>query len=395
MPQQKSSALSLKRSRLAAFAAQSVVSGSKPQIAITGVEASPVREPVGGRTYVIVQVKTDAGITGVGETTAVESRLLVERLDQLKAKLIGQDALGLEALKRMIAREAGSALERASIYAAMNMALLDVLGKLSKAPAYEVLGGRTREKARGFAVLHGIDETALRTSMDRAKATGYKAFSVPLKMPQGPTRGRTFYRETHQLLENLRKAAGEGSDFILDCGAQLSASEAAGLAVEFERFHLLWLEEPTAEMNGKAFSKISAESVTPVGIGRNVVDHAEFQNLLRMDSIDVLRPDMARSGISEVRRAAALAESYYVAIAPFHRGGPVGTAAALHAAASVPNFFIQEVPFAADDRDVAMRRELVGADLEKAQDGFLPLPSGHGLGVTLNEDAVRKYALRT
>jgi galactonate dehydratase len=90
-----------------------------------------------------------------------------------------------------------------------------------------------------------------------------------------------------------------------------------------------------------------------------------------------------------------LAESYYVAIAPFHRGGPVGTAAALHAAASVPNFFIQEVPFPADDRDVAMRRELVGADLEKAQDGFLPLPSGHGLGIALNEDAVRKYALRS
>jgi L-alanine-DL-glutamate epimerase-like enolase superfamily enzyme len=61
----------------------------------------------------------------------------------------------------------------------------------------------------------------------------------------------------------------------------------------------------------------------------------------------------------------------------------------------VPNFFIQEVPFPADDRDVAMRRELVGADLEKAQDGFLPLPSGHGLGIALNEDAVRKYALRS
>jgi galactonate dehydratase len=392
MPQRKSSVLSLKRSRLAALAAQAASVARKPQLAITGVSATPVREPRSGRTYVIVQVATDAGAAGVGETTATDGRLLVERLNQLKPKLIGQDALGIEALKKVIAREAGSLLDRTSIYAAMSMALLDVLGKLSKAPAYEVLSGRTRDKARGFAALHGSDETSLKSSMQRAKAAGYRAFSVPLQIPQGPTRGRTFYRETHRLLENLRNAAGEGSDFILDCGAQLSASEAAGLAIEFERFHLLWLEEPTAEINGKAFSKISAESVTPVGIGRGILDHAGFQDLLRMDSIDVLRPDVARSGVLEIRKAAALAESYYVAVAPFHRGGPIGTAAALHAAASVPNFFIQEVPLPADDRDVAMRRELVGADLERAQDGFLSLPGGHGLGVTLNEDAVRKYA---
>jgi galactonate dehydratase len=167
------------------------------------------------------------------------------------------------------------------------------------------------------------------------------------------------------------------------------------LAAEVERFHLLWLEEPTAEINGAAFRKICAENVTPIGIGRGIADNAGFQDLLRMDSVDILRPDIARSGISETRKAASLAETYYVAVAPFHRGGPVGTVAALHAAASLPNFFIQEVPLPADDRDIAMRRELAGAGIERPQDGFLPLPAGHGLGISLNEDALRKYSLRS
>jgi galactonate dehydratase len=379
---------------LAALAAAPAAS-QKPQVAITDVTAVPVQEPVGGRTYVILQAKTDAGVTGIGETTPSHPHLFVQRLGQLKTRLVGQDALGIEAMRRTIARETGSLAEQAPLQAAMNMALLDILGKLSKAPVYEVLRGATRQKARAFAHLHGTGEEPLKASLQRAKAAGYKAFLVPLKMPEGPTRGRSFYRDTHSLLENLRVAGGEGTDLILDCGSQLSAAEAAGLAAEVERFHLLWLEEPTAEINGAAFRKICAENVTPIGIGRGIADNAGFQDLLRMDSVDILRPDIARSGISETRKAASLAETYYVAVAPFHRGGPVGTVAALHAAASLPNFFIQEVPLPADDRDIAMRRELAGAGIERPQDGFLPLPAGHGLGISLNEDALRKYSLRS
>jgi galactonate dehydratase len=380
---------------LAALAARPAPSSQKPQVAITDVTAAAVQEPAGGRTYVVVQVKTDAGVTGVGETTASQPRLLVQRLESMKPRLVGQDAISIEAARRHIAQLGGTITELAPLQAAINMALLDILGKLSKAPVYEVLRGATRQKARAFAHLHGHDEASLNASLQRAKSAGYRAFQVPITMPEGPVRGRAFYRETYALLEKLRAAGGEGTDLILDCGAKLSAAEAAGLAIEFERFHLLWLEEPTAEINGGAFRKISAESVTPIGYGRNIADNAGFQDLLRMDSIDILRPDMARSGISEVRKAASLAETYYVAVAPFHRGGPIGTAAALHAAASLPNFVIQEIPLPADDKDSAMRRELAGVDLEKPQDGFLPLPAGHGLGITLNEDALRKYALRS
>ena len=107
--------------------------------------------------------------------------------------------------------------------------------------------------------------------------------------------------------------------------------------------------------------------------------------------MDVVRPDIAHWGISSARRIGVLAEAYYVAIAPHHEGGPVATAAAIHLAASVPNFFIQHVPLPADPKDREMREALVPGGLESPHDGFLRVPLGAGLGIQVNESALEKY----
>jgi galactonate dehydratase len=86
-----------------------------------------------------------------------------------------------------------------------------------------------------------------------------------------------------------------------------------------------------------------------------------------------------------------MAETYYVAVAPNHDGGPVATAAALHLAASLPNFFIQHVPWPPDERDRRMRSELVSQPVETVRDGFAALPAGPGLGIQVNEGALDKY----
>jgi galactonate dehydratase len=391
MAQQTRSIRDIKLARLAALAAPAAPA-STPQVAIRDVTARAVREPAGGRTYVIVTVETDAGVTGVGETHArPDPRTAVARILEQKANLVGQDALAAETVHRLLAVRNNGRGDLAPVQAAVNMALLDILGKLSKAPVYQVAGGPTRNKARAFAHLHGTDELALKASLQRARAAGYLAFQVPLMIPEGAVRGRTFYRETRELLERLRAAGGENTDFILDCGGRLSTAEAAGLGAELERFHLLWLEEPVASINERAAAKLSGESVTPVGFGRNVDGNNGFQDLLRMEAVDILRPDVARCGITQIRKLASIAETYYLAFAPFHRGGPVGTAAGLHAAVSTANFFIQEVPLPADDRDVEMRRQLAGAAIETVTDGFLALPAGDGLGVTLDEEVLKRH----
>ena len=115
-------------------------------------------------------------------------------------------------------------------------------------------------------------------------------------------------------------------------------------------------------------------------------------DLLREDCVDLLRPNLAQHGLSQIRRIAAVAETYYVAVAPFHDGGPLATAAALHLAASLPNFFIQQIPLPASERDRAFRRSLLSTDVEAVNAGFAALPNGPGWGVTVNQSAVEKAA---
>ena len=144
----------------------------------------------------------------------------------------------------------------------------------------------------------------------------------------------------------------------------------------------------------RAAYRIASENVTPIGFGRFAAEPGVFQDLLRSDAIDVVRPDVGLHGITQARRISALAETYYVAVAPFHDGGPIATAAALNLAASLPNFFIQQIPYPIAEEDRRMRARLAGDLIETVKDGFLQLPRGPGLGITVNEAALREYRER-
>jgi galactonate dehydratase len=222
---------------------------------------------------------------------------------------------------------------------------------------------------------------------------GHRAFMVPLPANDGP-RNSAFPRQVLNYLSKLRQAVGADSDWVLDCGNQLTAAESAGLARTLEPFHLLFLDEPIGSPTASALKKIGEEAVVPLGVGRYETNAARLQELLRAQAIDVPRPSYSTIDISSIRRLAAQAETHYMALAPLHQAGPISTAAALQVAAALPNFFIQEIPIPAYERDRQMRRELVTAAVESPKDGFLPLPTGPGLGITLNEDAVKKYQVR-
>ena len=373
-----------RRLKLAAMAARPAPPTAKPDVAIADLTARAVREPAAGATYVIVRIETDQGTVGYGETHARPNpATAVARVMAARKTVLGLDALASEAVRRSL-----NDLP-AEVLAAVDIALLDIKGKIADAPIYQVLSGRTRDKARAYAPLSGSSFDELKASLDQARAAGFRAFSLPIQIPAGPTRGRQFYADTLDLAEKLRDAGA--ADLVLDCAGRTTAAEAAGLAASFEKFRPLWIDEPTTETNEEALRKISGESATPVGWGRAITDNAKFQDLLRMEAIDVLRPDIALVGISQARRAAALAEAYYTAVAPANRGGPIATAAGLHIAASTPNFVLLEVPFPPDPADRKMRQDLAGPALEQPADGFLNLPTGPGLGIEINEAAIKKY----
>lgn len=162
-----------------------------------------------------------------------------------------------------------------------------------------------------------------------------------------------------------------------------------------ERFHLMWFDEPCPLLSLGAVKKIAAENVTPLGFGRGVTSAGAFQDLVREELVDVLRPDIGRSGITMIRRIAVIGETSYLAVAPYHNGGPIATVAALHLAASLPNFYIQQIPLPAAEEDRRMRAELTGGtNCEVIKDGFAELLTGPGLGITVNERALERYKER-
>jgi galactonate dehydratase len=374
----------IRRARLAAFAPQATAaSGPGSPLQITALRDFPLREPVSGRTYTVIKVQTRGGLEGYGECGSVTAAELAQALKIVR----GKEASQFETVRFQL-KSTPSGLA-----AALNMAMLDLVGRSVKAPIYQVLGGPTRNKCRALAPLEGSTDAELTAAVRRARDAGFRAFLVPTPSTTGRNQGQAFVLAARKRIETLRDAAGPGTDFVLDCGASLPPGDAASLATAFERFHLLWLDEPCPNLNLGALRKISAENVTPLGVGRFIQQPAAFQDLLREEAIDILRPDISLNGISQIRQMAAIAESYYTAVAPYHNGGPVASAAAFQLAASLPNFFIQQIPLPQAEQDRKMRADVAG-NVESVKDGFAVLPTGPGLGITVSEKALEEYKER-
>jgi galactonate dehydratase len=345
-----------RRMRLrAAFAPQAIATSGEHTIA--EMRWFPVQEPVSGSRYSFLRVKTRSGLTGWGECAETSAH---------DTKALQQEWLG-----RSATMYAG--IDRSSPLAgALDMALLDIVGKSCRAPVYRILGGPTRHKVRAFT---------------DSNAAAFSAAGIAVPKPASRNQGKDYENRVLALVKELP----EDRDFVLSGSGSLTAGDAASVARAVEGLHPLWFDEPCSVANAETLRKVSGETVTPLGFGRGITDAGVFQMLLREGLIDVVRPDIAHWGISGARQIATLAEAYYVAIAPHHDGGPVATAAALHLAASVPNFFIQHVPLPADPKDREMRAAIVSGGLETPRDGFLQLPTEPGLGIQVNEAALEKY----
>ena len=351
-----------------------------PKLEMVALDAVSLREPVSKRAYTCLRLQTRSGATGYGEC----SRISPADLAALHGSIQGKEASSFESIRR------GSTAS-ATALAGLDMAMLDLLGKFTNAPVYQVLGGPTRSQARALARIEGDTDEAIESSVAQARTAGHRAFLIPVPPTYSRNHSATLVNATRQRLDRARAAAGDAADLVLDAGGRLTPGDASSLAAAFERFHLLWFDEPCPLANLGGACRIVSENVTPVGFGRFANEAGIFQELLRNDAIDIVRASLGRLGITQVRRISALAEPYYVAVAPFHDGGPIATAAALNLAAGIPNFFIQQVPFPRAEEDRRMRARLAGEAIETVKDGFLQLPHGPGLGITVDERALSEF----
>ncbi len=354
-----------------ALQAAAVVPAANGKLQIASIDLFPLREPRSGNEYCVVRVQTKSGLKGFGEC----ARASLPDLSAARNFWIGRPATAYAA--------ADSNLQLAG---AMDMALLDILGKSCNSPVYRVLGGPTRNKVRALASFH-TGQGSLRLIQSAAEA-GFRAFALRIPTPIARNQGQAYQIAVRKFVEAVRM---EGGDFVLEADGLLTPGDAATVAAGIQALHPLWFDEPCAMGNLQTLHKIADEAVVPLGFGNDVTLASAFQDLLRAGTVDVVRPRLHHFGLTQTRRIAALAETYYVAVAPRHTGGPIASAAAFHLAASLPNFFIQNLPHVPDAEDRAMRTALTGKDMETVKDGFAFLPTGPGLGVTVDERILEKY----
>ena len=337
--------MNLRRQKLAErIALQGAAAIPQGNHSISEMRTYTVREPGSGRAYTLVRLRTNSGFVGWGEA----GRVSAADIDKARAAINGRAATAYAVTSTATPLDP-----------AIQCAMLDITGKACSAPVYRVLGGPTRFKVRALASLQGATDAELASSLAAGVKSGFNAFDVPLPATTGRNQGQAFDKAARARMDALRAAAPQNVNFVLRGTGTLMAGDAASIAASLERFHLLWFDEPCPTTNLRTIAKISDETVTPLGFGRDIVQPSVFQDLLREGVVDILRPSLHLQGINRIRQIAAMAETYYVAVAPNHDGGPVATAAALHLAASLPNFFIQHIPLPADERDRQMRAELL------------------------------------
>jgi L-alanine-DL-glutamate epimerase-like enolase superfamily enzyme len=338
------------------FAAQAAA--VKPDaLDVADIQHFPVREPVSGNRYSLLRITTRSGLIGWGEC--------------------GFDsAAGITALQSAWAGRPANAyatiMPSAPFRAALDVAFLDILGKAINAPVYRILGGPTRNRVRAYSSPY---------------SQPFPVAVIDVPSPEWRNQGKAYQNRVLELADTVPA----DRDFVLAGNGLLTPGDAASVARTVESKHPLWFDEPCPHSNIEAVRKVADETVVPLGFGDGIDDPGVFQALLRDGLVDLVRPDIGIFGISGIRHIAALAETYYIAVAPRHNGGPVGTAAAIHLAASIPNFFIQHVPLPAAEQDRAMRREIVSPAFETGNGGFLELTKSPGLGITVHEAALDKY----
>jgi galactonate dehydratase len=329
--------------------------------------------------WLFLKVHTNAGIIGLGEPL-VEGRAetVATAVKEIEPYLVGKDprqvAHHWQAIYRHAFYRGGPVLT--SALSGIDMALWDIKGKALGVPVYELLGGPTRNRVRVYA--HARTRQAVKEQLAR----GFTAFKTRPASRRPARYVETLAEVKHaaEVFADMRSFVGDDIDIAIDFHGAISPATAKLLIKALEPYQPMFIEEPCQAQNHEIMAEIARGTHLPIATGERVFTKWGFREVVEKRAATILQPDMCHAGgISEVRLIAGLAEAYYAAIAPHNPLGPISLAAGVQLAASIPNFLCQE--------QVSLGEGYIKQPFT-VRDGYLDLPTGPGLGIELDDDAL-------
>ncbi|MBL7223414.1 MAG: galactonate dehydratase [Candidatus Brocadiae bacterium] len=333
--------------------------------------------------WVFLKMHTDEGIMGWGEPIVEGwSRTTATAVDEMGRWLIGKDPRRIEhhwqALYRGAFYRGGPVL--CSALSGIEQAMWDITGKCLGVPVHQLLGGRVRDRIRVYAHVGGSDLEAYAASGLSALERGFTAVKTSVFGAVRFVDSPALVDQAVARIAALRETVGDTVDIGIDFHGRVHPPMAIQLARALEPYRPMFIEEPCLPENVDALATVARATSIPIATGERLFTRWGFREVLEKQAAAILQPDVSHAGgILETRKIAAMAETYYAAIAPHCPLGPISLAAGLQVDACTPNFLCQE--------QVSLGEGVLKEPFV-VEDGHVAVPTGPGLGIEVDEEAV-------
>lgn len=355
------------------------------------------------RTAHLVEVETDAGITGIGECfgpgpVALANKIIVENV--IQPMITGMDPLDREVIWNNVYNQLrdhgqkGMALQSLS---GVDIALWDIAGKAFGQPLYKLLGGAFRERIPVYGygmMLQQVSDLPQRFADQSAEIKDMGFGAIKMKIGKGP-------EEDIKLVEAVRNSIGNDTKLMVDANHAYTAREAIPLGRELENLNVYWFEEPVAPEDKQGYRELCEALDMSIAGGEAEFTRWGFRELIEHRCVDILQPETCSlGGVSEYLKIRDLAHTHFIPVVNHVWGSAVCVALNLHLLAAMPDLpggVYPVQPMLEYDttpnifREDLLTKPLGILDQVKANQGWAGLPDGPGLGIDVDFDLVERY----
>ena len=345
----------------------------------------------GFRNLIFVKVFTDEGIYGVGEASIEwKTNATMGALEDIRPYVINADPTKIEHIFYECFRQTYWHTDPCTLsaIAAIEMACVDITGKFYNIPAYQLFGGKVRDKLKvyinGFSRAKdakGFADDAKLAVKNGAQALKWDCF------------GNSWITISHKMMSraieyvgSVRDSVGPDVEIIIETHGRFNIHNALLIAKELEPFKPKFMEEPVFADDVQDTIEFHNNSPVPTAAGERLFGKRVFRELIDRRGIDYAQPDMVHSGgMNELKKIGIMTEVHGIQIAPHNPNGPIANAATMHVCATMPNFeFLETIG------DAPYRTELTN-EQRIIEDGYITVSSKPGLGIDFYPELCEKY----